>query len=167
MRAFKEELDKQIQKGYCDFNDLMIPIVVVEEAADDGFAYHFLGMYARWGFSEYFEETEYPIYGKWYDNAKNESLNANNQAMILDVEEQRSEMDLNALKKPEGMKPGLIIFALFSTLNIIVPFIFSAVPLSDKWCVVVACCSIGLLGLGLLSTFLFLAQMFKWKEKYD
>ena len=68
---------------------------------------------------------------------------------------------------PEGMKPGLIIFALFSTLNIIVPLIFGAVPLSDKWCVVVACCSIGLLGLGLLSTFLFLAQMLKWKEKYD
>ena len=166
-RAFKEKFDKQIQKGYCDFNDLMIPIELVEEAADDGFAYHFLGMYARWGFSEYFEETEYPIYGKWYDNAKNESLNANNQAMILDVEEQRCEMDLNALKKPEGMKPGLIIFALFSTLNIIVPLIFSAVPLSDKWCVGVACCSIGLLGLGLLSTFLFLAQMLKWKEKYD
>ena len=126
-REFKEKFDEQLRKGKCDFNDLMIPIQLVEEAADDGFVYHFLAMYARWGFSEYFEETEYPIYGKWYDNAKEESLNANNQAMILDVEEQRCEMDLNALKKPVGMKTGLTIFALFSTLNIIVPIIRDAI----------------------------------------
>lgn len=166
-RKLKEKFDEQLQKGNCDFNGLMIPIELVEEVDDDGFEYLFLGMYARWGFSEYFEETEYPIYGEWYDNAKKESLNANNQAMILDVEEQRCEMDLNGLKKPKGMKTGLTIFALFSTLNIIVPLVFSVISLSDKWCVIVACCSIGLLGLGLLSTFLYLAQMLKWKEKYD
>ena len=166
-KKLKEKFDEQLQKGNCDFNDLMIPVELAEEVDDDGFEYLFLGMYARWGFSEYFEETEYPIYGKWYDNAKKESLNANNQAMILDIEEQRYEMDLNGLRKPEGMKTGLTIFALFSTLNIIVPLVFSVIPLSDKWCVIVACCSIGFLGLGLLSTFLYLAQMLKWKEKYD
>lgn len=166
-KKLKEKFDEQLQKGNCDFNDLMIPVELVEEVDDDGFEYLFLGMYARWGFSEYFEETEYPIYGEWYDNAKKESLNANNQAMILDIEEQRCEMDLNGLKKPEGMKTGLTIFALFSTLNIIVPLVFSVIPFSYKWCMIVACCSIGILGLGLLATFLFLAQMLKWKEKYD
>ncbi len=166
-KLYKEKFDEQIRNGNCDFNDLMIPIELVEEATEDGFAYHFLGMYARWGFSEYFEETEYPIYGEWYDNAKKEILNANTQAMILDIEEQRCEMDLNSLKKPEGMKSGLTIFALFSTINIIVPLVLSAIPLTDKWCSIVTYCSIGMLALGLLSTLIYLSQMLKWKEKYD
>ena len=83
---------------------------------------------------------------------------------MLDIEEQRYEMDLKSLKKPKGMKLGLTIFVLFSIVNIILPLVFSMIPLLDLWCLIVAFCSIGLLALGLVSTFLYFAQMLKWKE---
>ena len=163
-KIYKEKFDDRIRKGKCTFNDLMIPIDLIEETAEDSFAFHFFAMYARWGFSEHFEEKEYKIRGEWYENAKQESLNANTQAMMLDIEEQRYEMDLKTLKKPQGMKLGLTIFVLFSTINIIVPLVFSTIPLSDKWSLIAIYCSIGMLALGLASTFLYLAQMLKWKE---
>ena len=163
-KLYKEKFDDRIHKGKCNFNDLMIPVDLIEETGEDSFAFHFYAMYARWGFSEYFEETEYKIRGEWYENAKQESLNANTQALMLDIEEQRYEMDLKNLKKPQGMKLGLAIFILFSMVNIILPLVLSTIPLSDKWCVIVSSCSIGLLALGLVSTFLYFALMLKWKE---
>jgi hypothetical protein len=163
-KLYKAKFDDRLRKGKCDFNDLMIPVDLLEETGEDSFAFHFYAMYARWGFSEYFEESEYAIRGEWYENAKQESLNANTQALMLDIEEQRYEMDLKSLKKPKGMKLGLAIFALFSMVNIILPLVFSMIPISGIWCTIVAFCSIGLLALGLVSTFLYFAQMLKWKE---
>ena len=163
-RIYKDKFDNRIRKGKCDFNDLMIPVDLLEETGEDSFAFHFYAIYARWGFSECFEEAEYTIRGEWYENAKQESLNANTQALMLDIEEQRYEMELKSLKKPKGMKLGLTIFVLFSIVNIILPLVFSMIPLLDLWCLIVAFCSIGLLALGLVSTFLYFAQMLKWKE---
>ncbi len=154
-RIYKDRFDDRIRKGKCNFNDLMIPIDLLEETADDLFAFHFYAMYARWGFSEYFEEKEYKIRGEWYENAKQESLNANTQALMLDIEEQRYEMELKSLKKPQGMKLGLTIFVLFSIVNIIVPLTLSTIPLSENWCLIVMYSSIGILALGLVSTFLY------------
>lgn len=163
-RIYKAKFDDRLKKGKCDFNDLMIPVDLIEETGEDPFAFHFYAMYARWGFSEYFEEKEYKIRGDWYENAKQESLNANTQALMLDIEEQRYEMDLKGLKKPKGMKLGLTIFILFSMINIVLPLAISMIPFSHKWCLTVAFCSIGLLALGLVFTFLYFAQMLKWKE---
>ena len=163
-RFYKVKFDERLEKGKCDFNDLMIPVDLIEETSDDPFAYHFFVMYAHWGFSEYFEDEEYKIRGKWYDDAKQESLNANSQAMLLDIEEQRYISELNSLKKPKGMKWGLAIFVLFSIINIILPLLFSILPLSQQWCLIIICFSIGMLVLGLASTFLYLAQMLKYKE---
>ena len=162
--TYKEKFDDRLRKGKCYFNDLMIPVDLLEETGEDSFAFRFYKMYARWGFSEYIEEREDEFRGEWYESVKQESLNANTQAMMLDIEEQRYEMDLKSLKKPKGMKLGLVIFVLFSIVNIILPLVFSMIPLLDTWCLIVAFCSIGLLALGLVSTFLYFAQMLKWKE---
>ena len=162
--TYKEKFDDRLRKGKCYFNDLMIPVDLLEETGEDSFAFRFYKMYARWGFSEYIEEREDEFRGEWYESVKQESLNANTQAMMLDIEEQRYEMDLKSLKKPKGMKLGLTIFVLFSIVNIILPLVFSVIPLSDTGCLIVAFCSIGLLALGLVSTFLYFAQMLKWKE---
>ena len=162
--TYKEKFDDRLRKGKCDFNDLMIPIDLLEETGEDSFAFRFYKMYAQWGFSEYIEEGEDEFRGEWYESAKQESLNANTQAMMLDIEEQRYEMDLKSLKKPKGMKLGLAIFVVFSMINIILPLVCSMIPFSSTWCLIVAYASIGLLALGLVSTFLYFAQMLKWKE---
>ena len=163
-KVYKENFDNRLRKGKCDFNDQMIPVDLIEEIGEDPFAFHFYAMYASWGFSEYLGESEYKFRGEWYEKTKQDSLNANTEALMLDIEEQRYEMDLKNLKKPQGMKLGLTIFVFFSMINIILQLVLSMIPLSDKWCVIVSSCSIGLLAFGLVSTFLYFAQMLKWKE---
>lgn len=163
-KIHKEKFDNRLRKGKCDFNDQMIPIDLIEEIGEDAFAFQFYAMYASWGFSEYLGETEYNFRGEWYEKAKQDSLNANTQALMLDIEEQRYEMELKGLKKPQGMKSGLAIFVAFSMVNIILPLLFSMIPLTDAGCLVAAFCSIGFLAIGLVSTFLYFAKMLRWKE---
>ena len=85
--------------------------------------------------------------------------------MILEAREKQLTASLNALKKPTGMKAGLIVFASFSFFNIIAPLILTLFSFSGKSAIVIAAISIVLLTIGLVVTFFYLAWMLKWKEK--
>ena len=160
----KELFDKRLEEKTCEFNEYMIPCDLAEELIDNIFAYRFLQMYASVGFSEYLGEYVPHLYGDWYSEAKRQSLEDNTKVMALEIQEARYKEDLSKLKKPKGMKIGLLIFALFSFLNIILPLFLSVTKLSDMWCVVVMCLSIGTLSLGLVTVFSFLVYLLKWKE---
>ena len=72
-------------------------------------------------------------------------------------------MDLNRARKPKGMKTGLLIFALFSVFNIVLPLFLSVTAIPQEWNSIVAYCVIGMLALGLGVTLWYLVKMLKWK----
>ncbi len=163
-QIYIELFDEYMHADNPKLNSDYIPSDLAEEYTDDLFAYEFLKMYAGWGFSDYFEDCEPMTRRAWYDETKRRVMELNSQAAALDIQEQIYDMDLDRLKQPKGMKIGLLIFALFSILNIILPLFLSATPLPGKWCLVVLFCSIVSLTLGLCATFWYLARMLKWKE---
>ena len=164
-QIYIELFDEHMHTDDPKLNSDYIPNDLAEEYTDNLFAYEFLKMYAGWGFSDYFENCEPMTRRDWYDGARKQVMEANTQAASLDIQEQIYSMDLDRLRQPKGMKIGLLIFALFSVFNIILPLFLSATPLTRQWCSVVLYCSIGSLTLGLCATFCYLAQMLKWKEQ--
>ena len=163
-QMYIELFEEHLQKEDLQFNNDYIPSELSEEYTGDLFAYEFLKMYAGWGFSDYFEDCEPMTRREWYEGARNRVLELNTQAAALDIQEQIYGMDLDRLRTPKGMKSGLLIFALFSVFNIIIPLFLSATPLSDKACIAVLYSSIASLTLGLLATFCCLCQMLIWKK---
>ena len=152
------------EKENCTFNDDLIPCELAEENTHDPFVYEVLKLYAGWRFSEDFESIPVRPQGSWYEKTKEQVMQANMQAAALDIQEQRYKMDLNRARKPKGMKIGLLIFALFSLFNIIIPLIFSVIALSEQWCEVVMYGCIGTLSIGLGAIFLYLSLMLKPKS---
>lgn len=161
---FIKEFEEFAQKENCSFNNDLVPCELAEENREDPFVYEFLMMYAGWRFSEDFESIPVRPRGSWYEKTKEQVMQANMQAAALDIQEQRYKMDLNRARKPKGMKIGLLIFALFSLFNIIIPLIFSVIALSEQWCEVVMYGCIGTLSIGLGAIFLYLSLMLKPKS---
>lgn len=160
---YVQQFDECLQKGNCKFNSDMIPCELAEEHTDDPFVYELLMMYAGWGFSDDIEEMPPRPRAAWYDKNKEQVLQANMQAAALDIQQQRYEMDLNRARKPKGMKTGLLIFALFSVFNIVLPLFLSVTAIPQEWNSIVAYCVIGMLALGLGVTLWYLVKMLKWK----
>ena len=160
----KELFDERLKEGNCEFNEYMIPYDLAKELAEDIFAYRFLQMYASVGFSEYVGEYVPHIHGDWYEKVKQESLEDNTKAMILEIQETRYKEDLLKLHKPKGLKIGLLIFALFSFFNIALPPFLCVTAFPKEWNTIVAYWSIGMLVLGLGATFWYLAKMLRWKK---
>ena len=163
-QILKDLFDEALRHGSHKLNSDYIPNDLAEEYTEDLFAYELLKMYAGWGFSDYFESCEPMSRREWYEGARQQVIQANMQAAALDIQQQCYEMDLEHLQKPRGMKSGLLLFALFSVLNIVCPLLLSVTPLPGSWCAISAYCSIGSLALGLGSTFWFLSHMLKWKD---
>lgn len=166
-QVYIELFEEYLQKEDTRFNNDYIPSELAEEYTADLFAYEFLKMYAGWGFSDYFDDCEPMTRREWYDGTRNRVLEVNTQAAVLDIQEQIYSMDLERLKTPKGMKIGLLIFAIFSVFNIIIPLFLSVTPLSDRGCLITIYCAIGSLVLGLIATFWYLVNMLKWKERSD
>jgi hypothetical protein len=163
-QIYIELFDEHMHADTPKLNSDYIPNDLAEEYIDDLFAYEFLKIYAGWGFSDYFEDCEPMTRRDWYDVTKKRVMELNTRAASLNIQEQIYDMDLNRLKQPKGMKIGLLVFALFSVFNIILPLFLSAAPLTGQWYSIVLYCSIGSLTLGLCATFWYLARMLKWKE---
>lgn len=161
---YVQQFDECLQKGNCKFNSDMIPCELAEEHTDDPFVYEFLMMYAGWGFSDDVEKMLPRPRAAWYEKNKEQVLQANMQAAALDIQQQRYEMDLNRARKPKGMKTGLLIFALFSVFNIVLPLLLSVTIIPQEWNSIVAYVVIGMLALGLSVTFCYLAKMLSWKK---
>lgn len=164
-QIYIELFEERLQQDNCQLNSDFIPCDLAEEYNCDIFAYKFLMIYATLGFSDYIEVHKTISDPEWHAKTRQQILSANTKAAVLDIQEQVCQMDLERLQKPSGMKLGLLIFALFSVFNIILPLFLSAAPLAGQWCAVVLYCSIGFLTLGLCATFWYLASMLKWKEQ--
>lgn len=160
---YMERFDECLQNGNCKFNSDMIPCELAGEHTDDPFVYEFLMMYAGWGFSEDIEDMPPRPRAVWYEKNKEQMLQINMQVAALDIQQQRYEMDLNRARKPKGMKSGLLIFALFSVFNIVLPLFLSVTKIPQEYNSVVAYCVVGMLTSGLSVIFWYLAKMFKWK----
>lgn len=158
--------DTCLQDKDCKFNSDMIPIAVAEEYTDDLFAYEFCKLYAGWGFSDYdFDNTPFRKTGKWYEHAKQTAQDYSTQIAVLGMREGELVTSLRALEKPKGMKAGLVLFALFSVFNIILPLVLSLFSFTKVGQIIVAVICILLLTLGLIATFAYLAWMLKWQNK--
>lgn len=163
-RYYKAKFDDLIQKEECDINDLMIPVDLMREIGDDCFAFEFCSMYAHWVFPELLVDEENDACNELCKRARENILTANTQVITLDIEQHHYETELNALKRPKGLGLGFVIFALFTIFNVVLSFVLSIIPIPNEWCYVVAACAIGLLTLGLVSIFVYLAWMLKWKD---
>ena len=166
-QLYIDQFEECLQKDPCQLNSDMIPCELAEEYRGDPFAYEFLKMCAGWGFSDDIENWPSRTHGKWYEKTKEDFLQTTMQVAALDIQEQRYQIDLESARHPKGMKIGLLIFALFSLLNIIFPLLCSVIPLADKWVHVISYGSIGLLLFGLIATFCYLAQMLRKKDVDD
>lgn len=161
----KNTFDECLNAHGCAFNSDMIPETLAEEYSADLFAYEFLKLYAAWGFSDYFEEEHIFRENKnWYENTRQRALEHTNQLATLDVQEQQNKANLTKLKHPKGMKIGLLIFALFSIFNIILPLSLSIFTYTASANVIISLTAIALLIIGLASTFIYLAWMLKWRK---
>lgn len=89
----------------------------------------------------------------------------NSAIALLELRKKQCDEQILALKKPRGMKLGLVIFALFAICCIIAPLIASPfVTDSYKVFVITKVVFLGLLGIGLISIFGYLVYLLKWNK---
>lgn len=84
---------------------------------------------------------------------------------LLELQKKQCDEQISALKKPRGMKLGLVIFALFTICCIIAPLIASPFTTeSYQIYVITKAVFLGLFGMGLLSIFGYLVYLLKWDK---
>ena len=166
-QMIKSHFDDHLQSnGYGYYNSDWIPIEIAEEYTDDLFAYEFCKMYVGWGLGEHdFENTPFRATGKWYEEDRQKILDCSKQIIFLKWQKEHYAATLRSLKQPNGMKIGLILFALFSLTNIILPLTLSLFNFAKPILTVIAVSSILLLTIGLVATFFYLTWILKWKKE--
>ena len=164
-----ELFDEHLQsKGYGAFNSDWIPVEIAEEYADDIFSYEVCKLYVGWGLGEHdFENTPFRDTGAWYERDSQKVVEHTKEITFLRQQKEQYLISLNSLKQPIGMKSGLILFALFSLCNIILPLAFSLFRFPEPFSTIVASVSIFFLALGLVATFFYLAWMLRWKKEEE
>lgn len=86
---------------------------------------------------------------------------------LLELQKKQCNEQIHALKKPRGMKAGLIIFALFTVFCIIMPLAFSPFSVNNYWAFVIAkIISLLLFSAGLVAIFIYLVYLLKWDENH-
>lgn len=102
--------------------------------------------------------------GLWYSKTKDKVAASRAKIEWLTIQKGQLEARCNAVRKPRGMKSGMVLFATFSAINIALPlgllafwppcFVF---PLWGKVCI------IGAFVLGMALILFYLAYLLKWK----
>lgn len=165
-QEIKTFFDTCLQDKKCTLNKDYIPVAAAEKYSDDLFAYEFCEMYAGWGFGNHdFENEPFRETGAWYENDKQKAMEYSTQIIMLEMRERQLTSSLRSLEKPKGMKAGLVLFALFSVFNIILPLVLSLFKFTKASQIIVAVICILFLMLGLIATFFYLAWMLKWQNK--
>jgi hypothetical protein len=166
-QTIMERFDEHLQNnGYGAFNSDWIPVEIAEEYANDIFAYEICKLYTSWGLGEHdFENTPFRDTGNWYERDSQKALEHTKEITFLRQQKEQYLISLNALKQPTGMKSGLILFALFSLCNIILPLTLSLFRFAEPFSTIGAVASIVFLTLGLVATFFYLAWMLRWKKE--
>ncbi len=113
-------------------------------------------------------DLEIPVAtGSGYAYQKNcEAIQEHGSAIaLLELQEKQYNEQIQMLKKPRGMKLGLVIFALFAAVCIIAPLVASPFSTeSYKDFVIAKAVFLGLFGVGLASIFSYLVYLLKWND---
>lgn len=115
--------------------------------------------------SDYVADT--PVVGSGYTYHKNcEAIQEQEAAIaLLELQKKQCSEQIQALKKPRGMKSGLIIFALFTIACIIMPLVFSPFSVTSyQDFIKVKILFLTLFSVGLLTIFAYLVYLLKWDE---
>lgn len=89
----------------------------------------------------------------------------NSAIALLELQKKQCDEQILALKKPRGMKLGLVIFALFTICCIIAPLIASPFATeSYQIFIITKVVFLGLFGIGLISIFSYLVYLLKWNK---
>ena len=107
------------------------------------------------------------VSGSGYVYRKNcDAIQEQNSAIaLLELQKKQCDEQISALKKPRGMKSGLVIFALFTIFCIIAPLIASPFATeSYQMFAITKVVFLGLFGIGLISIFGYLVYLLKWNE---
>ena len=104
--------------------------------------------------------------GNWYADTQEKVMSVDNKITYLMLQKKQQETRFKALKKPKGMKLGLILFALFSVVNIICPLNLSPYATESYQCYLqtkIVVISIFTIGLALIM--LYLVYLLHWNNK--
>ena len=106
------------------------------------------------------------ISGLWY--SKNEEIIKEQETAIgwLKLQREQVEKTKNRLHKPKGIVGGLVVFALFSILCIVLPLAFS--PFSTacyNYYLIAKIVFLSIFILGLVGVFVYLVWLLKWNDK--
>ena len=107
------------------------------------------------------------VSGSGYAYHKNcDAIQGQNSAIaLLKLQKKQCDEQILALKKPRGMKLGLVVFALFTICCIIAPLIASPFATeSYQIFVITKAVFLGLFGIGLISIFSYLVYLLKWNK---
>ncbi|MEE1369168.1 MAG: hypothetical protein UF405_02355 [Acutalibacteraceae bacterium] len=86
---------------------------------------------------------------------------------LLELQEKQCTEQIQALKKPRGMKSGLVIFALFTVFCIIVPLAFSPFSVNSYLAFIITkIVFLVLFSVGLLAIFSYLTYLLKWDDNH-
>lgn len=149
-----------------DLNDDDIPCTLAAEVKDSHFEYETCSVIAEAVFPRRLPRLSPHITGAWYERDKQRICDLNLELTSMRIREEQLMERKKGLTKPKGMKIGLVIFALFSLFNIILPLVLSMVTLQNicQYYAVQAG-AIVLLLLGLIATFWYLAWLLHWKPE--
>ena len=97
-----------------------------------------------------------------------ESIQEENIAIaLLELQKKQCTEQIQALKKPRGMKSGLVIFALFTIFCIIVPLVFSPFSVNSYLAFIITKIVFLLLfSVGLLALFTSLVYLLTWDDNH-
>lgn len=107
------------------------------------------------------------VTGSGYTYHKNcDSIQEHNSAIaLLELQKKQCDEQILALKRPRGMKLGLLIFALFTFCCIIAPLVASPFATESYNDFVIAkAIFLGLFGIGLISVFGYLIYLLQWHQ---
>lgn len=177
------EAKNEFQVEEPQFNGDGVPVTLAIKYSDDNFSYSVVEAWEKY-LDELTKQDECrrnplaaislglisttvnarPLLGKYCENERRMEVLADEIAH-LEFEKAQYELQKQKLKKPDGMEKGLIIFALFSVLCIVLPF--SLCPFAtESYCVFISVklgC-IGFFTIGLACIFWYLCSLLKWKD---
>lgn len=103
--------------------------------------------------------------GLWYHEKAGEAEKLELRIEELKFEKSQYEEKKREIKKPKGMKSGLIIFIIFSILGVFFPLVCALIDCTYNYsCLCVPIISLGLFVICVLVTFIYLALLLSWKD---
>ena len=141
-----------------------VPISIAEELKDNYFDYEVCKM-----IMDYIDKQGHIPYQRngvmWYRDKQAEQQNYQNELDYIELEDKSLKEKEFLLKKPNGIKVALIIFAVFAFSCIILPLVL--VPFqTTSFClyITVKIISIFVFAFGLISTLCYLIYLLKWNK---